>query len=84
MPFGLYSDPRYSVTYPNGDQIQPITTAFHVTAWAGEPRADGTESLALAFFPLDRLPPAKQMLAIHLKTIHDFTRYLEDGAFIID
>ena len=21
-PFGLYSDPRYSVTYPNGDEVQ--------------------------------------------------------------
>ena len=27
-PFGIYSDLRHAVTYPNGDQIQPFTLAF--------------------------------------------------------
>ena len=26
-PFGLYSDPKYSVTYPNGDQVQTFTVS---------------------------------------------------------
>ena len=83
-PFGIYSNPAASVTYPNGDQVQPVTTAFHVLEWTGEPRADGDESLALRFYALDHLPPADQMFPIHLKTIRDFRRYLEDGQFIVD
>ncbi len=27
-PFGLYSDPKYSVTYPNGDEVQTFTIVF--------------------------------------------------------
>jgi 8-oxo-dGTP pyrophosphatase MutT (NUDIX family) len=84
MPFGVYSDPRYSTTYPNGDWVQPVTLAFHVREWTGEPRADGEESLDLAFFPLDRLPPDDRMHPSHLKTIRDFARYREDGAFVVD
>ena len=83
-PFGIYSNPAASVTYPNGDQVQPVTTAFHVLEWAGEPRADGEESLAVRFFALDCLPPADRMHPIHHKTILDFRRYLEDGAFTVD
>lgn len=83
-PFGVYSDPRHSVTYPNGDRVQPVTLAFHVREWTGEPRADGEESLELAFFPLDRLPPEGRMHPPHLQTIRDFVRYREDGAFVVD
>lgn len=34
-PFGLYSDPKYSVTYPNGDEVQTLTMAFVVREWEG-------------------------------------------------
>jgi ADP-ribose pyrophosphatase YjhB (NUDIX family) len=41
--FGLYTDPKYSVTYPNGDQVQTFTVAFLVKEWSGEPQVDGGE-----------------------------------------
>ncbi len=84
VPFGIYSHPRSSVTYPNGDQVQPMTVAFHVQEWTGEPIADGEESLALEFFHPDRLPPDDRMHPPHLQTIRDFERYAGAGQFIVD
>lgn len=83
-PFGVYSDPRYSITYANGDQLQVIGIAFQVLAWTGEPRPDGEESLALRFFALDRLPPDERIHPNALKTVRDFAGYLRDGEFIVD
>ncbi len=83
-PFGVYSDPKYSVTYPNGDQIQPVVIAFLAQEWTGEPRADGDESLALAFFNPDRLPRDDRMHQPHLRTIRDFARRGATGPFIVD
>ena len=73
--FGLYTDPKYSVTYPNGDQVQTFTVAFVVKNWSGHLQADGDEVNALGFFPLDRLPDP--VYPIHLDTIRD---YLESPA----
>ncbi len=83
-PFGIYSDPKYSMTYPNGDQIQGVAVAFHVQEWTGEPIADGEESLALEFFHPDRLPPDDRMHPPHLPTIRDFGRHAGTGQFIVD
>jgi 8-oxo-dGTP pyrophosphatase MutT (NUDIX family) len=83
-PFGMYSNPKYSATYPNGDQIQPISLAFLIDEWTGEPIADGQESLRLAFFDFDYLPSINQILPAHYKTILDSRRFLEDGQFIVD
>ncbi len=84
VPFGMYSDPRYSMTYPNGDQVQSITLAFLVDEWTGEPIPDGRESLRLAFFDLDHRPPAQQMHPPHHKTLLDSRRFLDNGEFILD
>jgi ADP-ribose pyrophosphatase YjhB (NUDIX family) len=70
VPFGLYTDPSYSVTYPNGDQVQTFTVAFVVRHWSGEPRPDGEEATELGFFPLDRLPAP--MYRIHVDTLVDY------------
>jgi len=75
-PFGLYTDPRYTVTYPNGDQVQTFTVAFVVTQWSGEPVADGEETTELAFFPLDRLP--SPIYPVHLDTLMDYQRSAHD------
>ena len=69
-PFGIYTDPEYSVTYPNGDEVQTFTVAFVVTAWSGELAIDGDEVAELGFFPLDSLPAP--IYPIHLDTILDF------------
>ena len=78
-PFGLYTDPKYSVTYPNGDQVQTLSVAFRVTRWSGELRVDGDEVSELGFFPLDRLP--EPIYPIHLDTVRDWQT--SDGTFIL-
>src|SRR5919201_796211 len=78
-PFGLYTDPKYSVVYPNGDQVQTFTVAFLVTEWCGDLVIDGDEVTALDFFPLDKLPDP--IYPIHLDTIRDYGD--ADGAFIV-
>lgn len=78
-PFGLYSDPKYSVTYPNGDQVQTFTIAFLVKEWSGNPASDGEEVAELRFFPLDRLP--EPLYPIHVETIVDYRSF--DGRFIV-
>lgn len=83
-PFGIYSDPSYAVTYPNGDQIQPFTLAFLVDQWSGEPVADGAETLQLAFFSFDALPPDEQIHPPHRKPLRDFQLFIVDGRFIVD
>lgn len=77
--FGLYTDPKYSVTYPNGDQVQTFTVAFVVRKWSGALQADGDEVHELGFFPLHRLP--EPMYSIHLDTIHDYQQ--STGRFIV-
>lgn len=78
-PFGLYSDPKYSVTYPNGDEVQTFTVAFLVTQWSGTLRIDGDEVAELGFFPLDALPAP--LYPIHVETIDDFRT--GDRTFIV-
>ncbi|MGN6673259.1 MAG: NUDIX hydrolase [Thermomicrobiales bacterium] len=84
VPFGIYSDPRYSHAYLNGDEVQPFTLAFHVEEWTGTLVADGQESLQLAFFAPDQLPPAEQLHPPHRRTAQDFLQFLATGQFIVD
>lgn len=46
---GLYSDPRYDVVYPNGDQVQQFTVCFNGRRLGGEMRPDGVETKDLLF-----------------------------------
>jgi len=78
-PFGLYTDPKYSVIYPNGDEVQTFTVAFVVEEWYGSPACDGDEVAELNFFPLDRLP--EPIYPVHLDTILDYRD--GDGSFIL-
>ncbi|MFN8539352.1 MAG: NUDIX domain-containing protein [Thermomicrobiales bacterium] len=80
-PFALYTNPRDSVTYPNGDQVQLFALTFLVEEWSGEPRADGDESLEVAFFPTDQLP---EFHPPHRQTLIDVQTYLANGQFILD
>lgn len=77
--FGIYSDPKYSVTYPNGDQVQTFTVAFLVRAWEGDLRPDGDEVDELGFFELGALPDP--MYQIHLDTIEDYKSF--DGRVVL-
>lgn len=53
---GVYTDPRYDVTYPNGDQVQQYTVCFSSTLDGGEMRADGVENSDQAFFAPESIP----------------------------
>jgi 8-oxo-dGTP pyrophosphatase MutT (NUDIX family) len=83
-PFAIYSHPRHSTTYPNGDQIQPLTTAFLVEEWSGTPTSDGDETLDLRFFPLDALPPDEQIVRPHRTAFRDLQHFLSSGEIVID
>lgn len=51
---GVYTSP--DIVYPNGDRCSYVTTAFRCRIVGGEMKADGVESLELAWFEMDALP----------------------------
>lgn len=54
--FDVFSGAELYWTYPNGDQVYNVTTAFIAERWSGTPRADGKEGAEISFFELSRLP----------------------------
>lgn len=52
---GVYS--KYSGEFPNGDKAQTILCFFQCRPIGGELMVDGDETLELAFFPPDGVPP---------------------------
>lgn len=55
---GVYSDPAYTITYPNGDRVQAIINFFESQMLGGELRPDMDEVLEGRYFgPQDNLPP---------------------------
>ena len=77
--FGVYTDPRFSVTYPNGDEVQTFTIAFLVREWSGQLSADSDEVTDVRFFPLDALP--ENLWPVHRETIDDYRNF--DGSPIV-
>jgi ADP-ribose pyrophosphatase YjhB (NUDIX family) len=75
--FGVYTDPKYGVTYPNGDEVQTFTIAVVAERWSGAPRPDQDEIVEVGFFPLDALP--EPLYEIHRETIDDWRRQAEAG-----
>lgn len=54
---GIYSDPAFMhVTFPNGDQAHLVSATFECRVVGGRLRADGEESLEVAYFAPDSLP----------------------------
>lgn len=82
--FGVYSDPRYSVTYDNGDQVQYVGMAFYVEEWSGTPVAEGDETIAVAFVAPER---ALALIAAEdeRRVLADFYRHRGTlGTFVVD
>jgi 8-oxo-dGTP pyrophosphatase MutT (NUDIX family) len=48
--------PEYRMTYPNGDQVSYVVTAFEAGVVGGSPRPDGDETSAVQWWDLDDLP----------------------------
>lgn len=51
---GVYSDP--DMTYPNGDQAHSICIGLEFRVRGGALACDGSETLALRYFPLNQAP----------------------------
>lgn len=54
---GVYSDPAFGKTYPNGDQIQPVVALFEAQVVGGALSSRSPETLELGYFRPDDLPP---------------------------
>jgi 8-oxo-dGTP pyrophosphatase MutT (NUDIX family) len=54
---GVYSDPSFGKTYPNGDQTQPVVALFEAHAVGGELSPHSPETLDLGYFAPEDLPP---------------------------
>lgn len=68
---GVYTHPKFDVTYPNGDQVQQFTVCFRGVVTSGQMKVDGVETLDQAFF--DWPPPA------HLTIPHWYQAMLADA-----
>ena len=53
---GVYTEPRYDVTYPNGDQVQQFTICFEGRVSGGRMQPDGRETTYQQFFAPAELP----------------------------
>jgi 8-oxo-dGTP pyrophosphatase MutT (NUDIX family) len=57
---GVYSSPEYAFAYPNGDQVQPVTSLFECRVVRGELRVDMHEIIEARYYgPEDQLPPMR-------------------------
>lgn len=68
---GVYSHPKYDVTYPNGDQIQQFNVCFAGQRTGGTLQADESESRDLKFFARDEIPWPR-MPIWYSDVLHDF------------
>lgn len=67
---GIYSDPAFMhVTFPNGDQAHFVSATFECRIVGGRLRADGEESLEVAYFPPDALP--EELVCDHAIRVRD-------------
>ena len=51
----VLAGPQFRVTYPNGDEVAYVSTVFDAVVTGGEPRPDGEETSAVAWFTLGEL-----------------------------
>jgi len=53
---GVYSDPAFAVTYPNGDHTQYVGLLFECQVTRGQARPNDDEMLEWRYFDQDQLP----------------------------
>jgi 8-oxo-dGTP pyrophosphatase MutT (NUDIX family) len=66
------------VVYPNQDRVCFVVTTFWCTPLSGTPAVNDDESLEVAYFPLDALPPLRER---QLRRIEDALRDDPRAAF---
>lgn len=67
---GVYSDPRYDVVYPNGDQVQQYTVCFEGRLSGGQMRLDPQETSDLIFCDVAHIP-RDEMANFYLDMLRD-------------
>ena len=78
-PFGFASDPAHEVwTYPNGDRCHYFTLLYASRSFTGETIERNDESLAVAWFGPDGLPP---LLPVMERTLAAYRAFRESGRF---
>jgi ADP-ribose pyrophosphatase YjhB (NUDIX family) len=54
---GIYSGPKYKISYPNGDKVQSVAVAFYVDVVGGKLKTEkDSETLELRYFTKKNLP----------------------------
>lgn len=54
---GVYTGPEFFHTYPDGNQVQIVSTLFRAEITGGQLKPDGVETLDLQWFDPAQLPP---------------------------
>jgi len=75
--FGVFSGPKFEVTYPNGDQSVPVVLGFYATEFEGSPK-ETKESLKIGFFEFTALP--LNMNPSHRGFVEGFLEFRKRGA----
>jgi 8-oxo-dGTP pyrophosphatase MutT (NUDIX family)/GNAT superfamily N-acetyltransferase len=52
---GVIGGPLFRMTYPNGDLVSYVPTIFDARVVAGQPHADGDETIDVAWYRIDQL-----------------------------
>ena len=73
---GIYI--THVTVYPNGDHSQYVLTAFYCKVISGQPCVNDDESLEVAYFKLNALPPLRED---HQKWIADAAADLSGAVF---
>jgi 8-oxo-dGTP pyrophosphatase MutT (NUDIX family) len=76
---GLYTDPSlHNMTYPHGDEVHVVNATFECRVIGGRICPDGLETLEVAYFQLDALPP---LHPAHLLRIADAQNQQREAYF---
>lgn len=76
---GVCTSPRFDVTFPNGDEIQPYVVLFECRVLGGALKTDGDQVRAVDWFDFDHLPPLMHNTAIAIQSLEQFS-----GAALFD
>jgi ADP-ribose pyrophosphatase YjhB (NUDIX family) len=71
---GVYGDPAFAKTYPNGDQVQPAIALFEARVTGGQLNTRSPETLELAFFGPGQLPPMQYCCQVKVQDALEGTR----------